>query len=240
MGAHREDLRRQARPLMLRLVSAGAAQGLVAALGAKHAIEIDATFGAVGAMLEKFLAGEPCDVLILTRQQIGDLARSGRVRAETIGDLGAVATSIAVRAADPAPFISDEAALRATLRAADAIYFPDPVKSTAGIHFAGVLDRLGLREALADRVKTFPNGATAMRAMAGASGRPIGCTQATEILATPGVRLVAPLPHGFELETVYTAAVTATAAQAEAARRFVEILSGESSRPVRSAAGFQA
>ena len=225
--------------MALRLVSAGAAQGLVAALGAKHAIEVDATFGAVGVMLERFLAGEPCDVLILTHPQIEDLARAKRVRAETAGDLGAVATSIAVRAADPAPFISDEAALRSTLRDADAIYFPDPVKSTAGIHFASVLDRMGLREVLADRVKTFPNGATAMRAMARARGRPIGCTQATEILATPGVRLVAPLPQGFALETVYTAVVTATAVQPEAARRFVEILSGESSRPVRSAAGFQ-
>jgi molybdate transport system substrate-binding protein len=190
---------------MLRLVSAGAAQGLVAALGAKHAIEVDATFGAVGAMLEKFLAGEPCDVLILTRAQIEDLARAKRVRADTVGDLGTVATSIAVRAADPAPFISDAAALRSTLSGADAIYFPDPVKSTAGIHFAGVLERLGLSEALAERIKTFPNGATAMRAMARASGRPIGCTQATEILATPGVRLVAPLPQGFALETTYTA-----------------------------------
>src|SRR6185436_7131351 len=142
---------------MLRLVSAGAAQGVVAALGAKHAIEIDGTFGAVGAMLEKFLAGERCDVLILTHPQIEDLARARRVRAETIGDLGAVATSIAVRAGDPAPFISDEAALRSTLRDADAIYLPDPVKSTAGIHFTGVLDRLGLTEALAERVRTFSN-----------------------------------------------------------------------------------
>ena len=223
---------------MLRLVSAGAAQGLVAALGARHAVGIDATFGAVGAMLDKFLAGGPCDVVILTRNQIEELAGAGHVRADTVRDLGAVATSIAVRAADPAPSVSDAAALRSTLRDAQAIYFPDPVKSTAGIHFAGVLDRLGLRETLADRVKTFPNGATAMRAMAQASARAIGCTQATEILATPGVRLVAPLPPGFELETVYTAAVTTTAADAQAARRFVEILSGEASRPARVAAGF--
>ena len=225
--------------MALRLLSAGAAQGLVAALGAKHAIEIDAGFGAAGAMLEEFLAGEPCDVLILTHSQIEELVGANRLRAETVADLGAVATSLAVRAADPAPFVSDEAALRSTLGAADAIYIPDPAKATAGIHFAGILDRLGLREAMADRVRTFPNGATAMRAMARASGRPIGCTQATEILATPGVRLVAPLPHGFALETVYTAAVTTTAAQGDAARHFVEILSGESSRPVRSAAGFQ-
>jgi molybdate transport system substrate-binding protein len=224
--------------MRLRFLSAGAAQGVVAALAAKHAIGIDGSFGAVGAMREKFLAGEACDVVILPDAQIAELASAGRVRADTAGDLGAVATSIAVRAADPAPFVSDEASLRAALVAADAIYFPDPAKSTAGIHFAGILDRLGLAAALADRLKTFPNGATAMRAMAAAVGRPIGCTQATEIVATPGVRLVAPLPRGFDLETVYTAAVADRAERPEAARRFVETLAGESSRPLRTAAGF--
>jgi len=223
----------------LRFVSAGAAHGVVAALAAKHAIGVDGSFGAVGAMREKFLAGEECDIVILSDAQIAELASAGRVRADTAGDLGAVATSIAVRAADPAPFVSDEASLRAALVAADAIYFPDPTKATAGIHFAGVLARLGLEAALADRVKTFPNGATAMRAMAGASGRPIGCTQATEIVATPGVRLVAPLPKGFDLETVYTAAVADRAERPQAARRFVETLTGESSRPLRAAAGFR-
>ena len=223
--------------MTLRFLSAGAAHGVVAALAAKHAIGVDGSFGAVGAMREKFLAGEACDIVILSDAQIAGLASAGRVRADTAGDLGAVATSIAVRAADPAPFVSDEASLRAALAAADAIYFPDPAKSTAGIHFSSVLERLGIAAALAERLKTFPNGATAMRAMAAAPGRPIGCTQATEIVATPGVRLVAPLPQGFDLETVYTAAVADRAGRPEAARRFVETLAGESSRPLRTAAG---
>ena len=41
--------------------------------------------------------------------------------------------------------------------------------------------------------------------------RPIGCTQETEIRGTPGLALVAPLPPGCDLVTVYTAAVTTTA-----------------------------
>lgn len=222
----------------LRFVSAGAAQGLVAALAAKHAIGIDGSFGAVGAMLERFLAGEACDIVILTQAQIGKLAAEGRVRADSVANLGSVATSIAVRADDTAPYVSDAESLRAALGEADALYFPDPAKATAGIHFAGVLEKLGIAQEVRERVRTFPNGATAMRAMAAASGHPIGCTQATEILATPGVRLVAPLPRGYDLLTTYTAAVARDSTQADAARRFVEILAGGSSRPVRAAAGF--
>src|SRR6185503_685015 len=169
--------------MRLAFVSAGAAQGLVAALAATHAVQAQGSFGAVGAMREKLLSGEPCDVVILTAPQIAELARAERVLADTVADLGAVATSIAVREGDSAPFVSDAKSLADALRSADALYFPDPAKATAGIHFAGVLQKLGLASEVAARTKTFPNGATAMREMARAGGRPIGCTQATEILA---------------------------------------------------------
>ena len=224
--------------MRLAFVSAGAAQGLVAALAAKHAVQVEGSFGAVGAMQEKFLAGDPCDVVILTAAQIGELARARRVLRETAADLGAVSTSIAVREGDAAPFVSDPAALAAALRAADGRYFPDPAKATAGIHFAGVLQKLGIAEEVAPRVRTFPNGATAMREMARAGGHPVGCTQATEILATPGVRLVAPLPLGHQLSTVYTAAVNARSEHSDAARAFVRRLTGADAWSQRVKAGF--
>ena len=222
----------------LRLVSAGAAQALVGALASREGIHVAGAFGAVGAMLEKFGSGEDCDVLILTRAQIDALVRDGLVVGETVTDLGTVPTAIAVRAGQPLPDVSGEAGLRAALLAADAIYFPDPAKATAGIHFAKVLDLLGIRPTIEARVRTFPNGASAMRTMAESRGHPIGCTQATEILATQGVHLVAPLPLGFELETTYTAAVNAKAADPLRARAFVNALGGASSRELRATAGF--
>ena len=224
--------------MTIRLVSAGAAQAIVHAVAREAGVAIEGTFGAVGAMLEKLDAGEPCDVVILTRAQVEELAARGRVRPESVADLGTVATAIGVRAADPAPDVSGEAGLRAALLAADAIYFPDPARATAGIHFAKVVDALGIREQVAPRVRNFPNGATSMREMAAAGGHPIGCTQATEILATPGIRLVAPLPRGFDLETTYTAAVNAVAADPPGAAAFVARLTGAASRPQRAAAGF--
>lgn len=224
--------------MKLDFVSAGAAQGLVAAIARKKGVEIAGTFGAVGAMLEKFRGGEACDVLILTDAQITDLAAHGEVVAETCADLGSVATSVAVREGDPFPDVSNGEALRAALLAADAIYFPDPAKATAGIHFAKVIGELGIGAAVDARLRTFPNGATAMKALAEAKGNPIGCTQATEILATPRVRLVAPLPRGLDLATVYTASVSAKAARAVDARAFVDALAGAEALPARTSAGF--
>jgi molybdate transport system substrate-binding protein len=224
--------------LQLTFLSAGAAFGLVTKLAAEAGIDIAGTFSAVGAIRDKVLAGEPCDIVILTRAQIVELAAQGRVVAETSADLGTVHTAIAVKTGMPLPAIANEEALRATLLAADALYFPDAQKSTAGIHFAKVIDALGIRAQVAARIKNYPNGTTAMREMAQASGNPVGCTQATEILATPGISLVGSLPRPLELATIYTAAASASAANPEAARAFVSRLSGDTTRALRARSGF--
>jgi len=240
MGARGEDLGGAAGPMKsLAFLSGGAAHGLVGALAAEAGIEAGGHFGAVGAMRERFLAGEPCDIVILTHAQIAQLCSQERAEPRMSCDLGSVATSVAVRAADASPDVSSGDGLRAALIAADGIYFPDPAKATAGIHFAKVLDQLGIAAQVKDRLRIFPNGSTAMAHMAQASGHPVGCTQATEILATAGVKLVAPLPRGLDLSTVYTAAVSRAARDPEWAERFWERLADDRAQPQRARAGFE-
>jgi molybdate transport system substrate-binding protein len=229
--------------MRLRLLSGGAAHGLVGALAAEFNAEtgcdIDGAFGAVGAMRANLLAGEPADLLILTRALIHELAQQGHVVPGSAADIGTVETALAVRRGDPAPSITDSRSLRQALLTAGEIYFPDPKLATAGIHFAGVLDRLGITAQVAPRLRTFPNGMSAMRALAAATGeRPIGCTQVTEILATPDVTLVAPLPDPLELATVYTAAVCTGARLPDQARTLAALLSGDAARDARQRTGF--
>jgi molybdate transport system substrate-binding protein len=227
----------------LKLLSGGAAHGLVSALAPQFEREtgylIDGTFDAVGSMAAKLRAGAPADVLILTSALIATLAEEGHVSGGSAVAIGTVETGVAVRADDPAPPIADAAGLRAALLAADAIYFPDPQQATAGIHFANVMRELGIGDEVASRLRTFPNGSTAMRELAAAAnGRPIGCTQVTEILNTPGVTLLGPLPPGHELKTVYTAAVTTSAACRAEAQRLVAMLAGDAAREIRRRVGF--
>lgn len=226
----------------IRILSGGAAQGLVSAMTPQMRAmghEVDGQFGAVGAMRTALQEGRPADLVILTAAIIGELADTAMVVPDSVAHLGDVETAIAVREGDTAPAVGDEEALRAALLAADAIYFPDPKLATAGIHFARVLERLDVAETVGDRVRTFPNGATAMAALAKARDScPIGCTQVTEIKSTPGVRLVAPLPAGLGLTTRYTGAVTVNAGAAEAAHVMLRLLTSEASEPTRRLAGF--
>jgi len=230
--------------IALRILSAGAARGLVKAmeptLVAETGTAVEETFGAVGAMRERFLAGEPCDVIVLTAALIDDLAAGGHVLPDTVAPLGRVGTGVAVRAGEPLPDIADGAALAGALRAATGILFPDPARATAGIHFANVLKRLGVYAEVEARLATFPNGATAMRELARAA-RPglLGCTQITEIKYTPGVTLVGPLPGDYALSTVYSVAVCTRAMQPQIAELFAEMLAGPPSQGLREAGGFE-
>ena len=229
--------------MKLTILSGGAANGLVAALAPQlksdTGAEIDGTFGAVGAMRDKLVAGTGADLLILTSALIADLTKAGHVVAGSAADLGTITTGVAVRSGDPAPAIGDADALRAVLRAADGIYFPDPKLATAGIHFAKVLERLGIADEVAPRLRTFPNGQTAMAALAAQQGgRPIGCTQITEILNTKGVTLVGDLPAEFALATIYTLGICTKAQSPDLARRFAALLTGEASRDLRRKLGF--
>ncbi|HUR89766.1 MAG TPA: substrate-binding domain-containing protein [Ramlibacter sp.] len=224
--------------MALRLLSGGAAQALVAKM--KGPRDVQGTFGAVGAMRDKLLAGEACDVLILTQALVDELTKQGHVVAGSARPLGVVKTGVAVKSGEPAPDVSTPDALKAALKKASGVYFPDPQKATAGIHFMKVLKSLGVDGELKDRIHNFPNGALSMGEMAGSGERgAIGCTQVTEILHVQGVTLVGLLPKEFELATVYTAAVCATAKSPEDARAFVQLLAGDTAASARAECGFE-
>lgn len=227
----------------LHILSAGAAKGLVLAMQerftAAGGVAFNCTFGAVGAIKERLLAGEPCDLIILTAAIIDALAAEGRVSAGSCAALGRVYTGIAVPATQPLPDIGDAARLRSALLDARGIYLPDPERATAGIHFANILRALGVYDSVRERLRPFPSGATAMRAMADA-GEPdlIGCTQVTEINYTDGVSLVGVLPREFELTTTYSLAVCSNAAEPALALEFAGLLTGPESLALRVQGGF--
>lgn len=228
----------------LHIISGGAAQGLVDALRGSIYNEtgraVEGSFGAVGLMRDKLLAGEPCDVLILTQALIDELTAQGHVLRGSATPLGVVKTGVAVKSGEPQPKVDTAEALKVALLAAKGIYFPDPIKATAGIHVMSVLKQLGIAQQVAGALRPYPNGATAMKEMAAASGPGlIGCTQVTEILYTPGVQLINVLPKKFELATVYTAAIATKAEQPQAARMMIDLLAAPAAAELRRSGGFE-
>jgi molybdate transport system substrate-binding protein len=230
--------------MTLRILSGGAAHALVSRLAplfkTRTGHDVEGTFGAVGAMRDKLLAGEPADLLILTSALIGELVRTGHVLADSVADVGGVRTGVAVRQRDAFPRVTSAGDLRRLLQSASEIFVPDTALSTAGIHVRTVLDGLQIASEVASRLRQFPNGATAMKALAAAtSPSPIGITQRTEILGTPGVAYVAALPDEHALATVYTAAISTRANLPREAGTLIALLTGAEGESARAAAGFE-
>jgi len=229
----------------LNVLCAGAVKGLAAALQPRFesetGVRVHTQFGAVGAIREAMRAGAPCDVLVVTDTMIDSLVASGELQARSKLAIGRVQTAIAVLGDAARPAIGSAAELKAALLGASALYFPDSALSTAGAHVASLLERLGIRETLASRLRMFANGATAMRALADSNdARAIGCTQATEIRAAVGIAVVGALPPPFALATVYSAAIATSSGADELGRRFIALLAGAASLPLGIACGFDA
>jgi molybdate transport system substrate-binding protein len=229
---------------VVNVLSGGAAAAVVKGVQAQFeretAAQINAAYSAVGQMRDQLLAGAPCDMVILTKALVGKLVESGHVVAGSARSLGIVKTGVAVPSGRAHPKIGNREELAAAFRAAREIYYPDPEKATAGIHFMNVLKSLGLDQELQGAFRRFPNGATAMAEMTKSKeANVIGCTQETEINYTPGVDLVGSLPKEFELATDYTLGLCTKAQQPELAQKLAALVAGPASAAIRRQGGFQ-
>ena len=228
----------------IRIFCAGAAKGLVETLSSRFEPETghatQRIYGPVGAILERLKAGEAADIVILSDKALAGLAASGTVVPD-IAPLGHVATCVAVRAGDPLPPLATIDDLRDLFTGADAIHMPNPAVATSGAHLMEVFRALGLAEETAERLRIAGNGIAAISELAASTAeRPVGSTQASEILVVEGARIVGPLPGEFALSTLYAAAVTTGASDPVAAAQFIALLTGDETAPLRARMGFQA
>jgi molybdate transport system substrate-binding protein len=219
--------------------SAGAAKAVMGEIAepakASLGIEPSFTFGTVGALRDRVLAGEKADVVVLSAAGIEALRKTGRAVGET-APIGSVEVAIAVRKGVPLPAIGTEDELRAALLAARSLAYADPAHgATAGTHFARVLDRLGIAEAVKAKALVVPFGIEVVEAVAAGKAE-LGISQSSEIAPDPGVDLAGGLPGALALRTVYVAAALA---DIEAARAFVRFLAtAPAARTALSRAGF--
>lgn len=223
----------------LTVLSAGAVREIVPELAEQFRRETGHTvrfaFDTAGALRRRAMT-EPADVLIITDAAIDDLARQGVVVPGTRTDIARVGIGVGVRQGAPLPDISTPDALTRTLLSVKSLVYMDPGKgATSGIHFAGVLERLGIAAAVKDKTLLWPAGASAE---AVAKGQAELCVQQiSEILPVAGVTLVGPLPQDLQKVTIYSGGLAARSAAPEAARAWLAFLARPAFRAKFAAAG---
>ncbi len=224
---------------VVRLLSTLALKGAVSSLAARYeaagGARIDADFAPTLALLDRIRGGEGADVVILTREGLGELAAEGTVAATSSVDLARSFVGIAVRTGADRPDIATEAALRATLLAARSVAYSR--LGASGIFFAQLIERLGIAPEINARAQIIPQGFTAERLVSGASD--LAVQQLSELKQVAGVDIVGPIPRDLQTPAVFSAGRLATSRRVGQADALLKYLASPEIVPVLRECGLE-
>ena len=193
----------------------GAMQDVIPRYEAGSGVTIEAEFAPTVASLERLRAGATPDIAILTANGVDDLIAQGVIRAGSRTDIARSFVGLAVRAGAPKPDINSVDSFKAALLAARAVAYSRI--GASGLFFAGLLDRLGI----ADAVKTLvvPSGFTAERLVTGEAD--LAVQQISELMMVPGIEVVGPLPPEIQTVATFSGGLLTQSEEAAALLRFL-------------------
>ncbi len=194
------------------------------------------TWGA-GAVLKAAIesgANSGFDAVILASPAIDDLIRKGRV-AETGRTVLAYSNAgVAVRKGAAKPDISTVDGFKRALLDAKSIALVE--QGGTGIYMRALLPRLGIADAVRDKIRFLPPEIPAAKAVADGQAE-LGITQVSEILPYAGAELVGPLPKEIAMTDAFVIAIGAGAGQAGPARMLIDFLTAPAAATVYRAKG---
>ena len=210
----------------VRVISAGAVKSIVTELAQAYEKEtgnkVVMEFGPMGFVRQK-LASDPADVVIMSDTVIEDTIAKGGVVSGSRTDIARTGMGVGVREGAPKPDIASVDAFKRALLEAKSIVYVDPASgATSGTHFAAVLQKLGIADAVKPKTTLVPGGYPAELVAKGEVDLVVH--QISEIVPVKGVTLVGPLPKEVQKLTIYSAGVAAKSANAELGRAFIAFL----------------
>ena len=179
-------------------------------------------------------AGEPFDILISGSSPVDEWIKDGKLIGETRTDIARSGIGVEVRAGARKPDISSVEAFKRALLDAKSIAY---LRVGSGIYVEGLLQRLGIAEAIKSKV-TRPETDIVSELVAKGEVE-LGLVVITQILTTPGVAYVGPLPPEIQSHVVFTAGVSAKSTAQNEAKQLIEFLKGPTVIPVIRAQGME-
>ena len=139
-----------------------------------------------------------------------------------------------MRAGAPRPDLTSADAFLRALRQARSLAHSS---SASGVYLKGLFQRLGLADALGDRIRQVegePVGSVVARGEA-----EIGFQQVSELLPVAGIDYVGPLPPEIQQLTVFAAGIATGAREPDAARALVAYLTAPAAAPIIRQSGME-
>lgn len=208
----------------LKIIAGGSMTAVLNELGPQferasgHKVTIQ--FGSTPQLIKQVASDTPFDAGVVPVEVFKDAAARERFAPGPTVDIARVGYGVAIRAGAPKPDVGSPEALKQTLLIAQSIaMLPE---SAAGAYVLSVFAKLGIADALKAKIKVQPTPGRIPAAVAKGDAE-LGVFL-INVLAAPGVELAGPFPGDLQQELVFSAAVAAKSAEADAAKAFISFL----------------
>jgi molybdate transport system substrate-binding protein len=189
--------------------------------------KLNVTTGLSSAFAKRINAGEPFDLMFAPPPSLDSYIKDGKLDPDTRTVLVSSDVGVGVRAGAPKPDISTVEAFKQTLLNAKSITY----LAVPGV--PQMLERIGMANAIKSKV-VIPDDDIGSELVAKGEVETV-IVVITQILTTPGVELVGPLPAELRVTTSFGGAVSARTKAPDAARDLITFLkSPESVKVIRS------
>jgi molybdate transport system substrate-binding protein len=229
-------------PPEIRVLSSNILRGVLQEIAPQFeretACKLTITYGPPGQIKTSLTLGDQADLVLLGAPGLEDLRREGLIAAEGRTDIATNRIGVAVRAGAARPDIDSVAAVKRMLLAARSIVYTDPaVGGRSGIHFAKMIDRLGIADQL--KAKSILNDGSLSAELVARGEADIAIQFISEIVAVQGVQLVGPLPEELQDITVVAGAITKNAQNSALAKTFIDFLTSATVAPAIRTRGME-
>ena len=203
-----------------------------------HTVRV--SYGPSGGIARRFIGGEPADVIVIDSGALDDLIRQGKVLPGPTA-IARTGIGICVRKGAPKPDVSTPEALKRALLAAKSIAHTAPAGGgITAAHITKLFERLGIAAEVTPKVKLAAGGPDGRVSVLVSSGEAeIGLQQVSELMSNPDVDVIGMLPAELQQITTYSAGVTTSAKQADAARALIQALAAPSAKRIFEAKGLE-
>ncbi|MGI4944526.1 MAG: molybdate ABC transporter substrate-binding protein [Janthinobacterium lividum] len=193
---------------------------LVPTFEASSGYKLEIDWAPTTVIMSKLAKGAAADAVLIVADSVDELIGQGKVEAGTKRVVLRSRIGVAVAAGAPHPDLSTLDAFKHAMTGARSVCYSRGGQS--GVHFAPMLQRIGIADVVNAKATIIPAGFTAEKLITGEAD--IAIQQLSELAVVPGIEIVGPLPDAVQKVTTFAAAVMTGSAHRDMAERFVASL----------------
>jgi molybdate transport system substrate-binding protein len=189
-------------------------------------IESDTT----GELQKRLAAGEKADLVIVTAPAMEMLQQQNLVIASSRVDLALALIGVGIHPDGTAPDLSTAETFKAALLGARSVAYVSPAAGgTSGTYFEGLLESMGISDAMKSKIVYQTQGSKVAQAVASGDAE-FGITFVSELLPNKGLIVAGTFPDEIQLPTIYAVAIATASPNKDGAQALLDMLAGAEGR----------